>query len=386
MKLKKTMQAFALLTAVTLFMTSCGSDEASVGTGDCDSVDSVTLQLQWFAQAQFAGYYAAEDGGIYDNYCLDVTIMEGGVDIVPQQQLASGAADFAISWVPKVLVSLEEGMNLVNVGQVFQRSGTLQVSWADSGINGPADLAGKTVGNWGWGNEFELLAGAHRAGLDPATDFNLVGQGFDMLGLLEGEMDAVQAMIYNEYAQVLEAVNPDTGELYTADDMTVINWNDVGTAMLQDAIWADGDRLASDDAYADITTRFVAASLEGWAHCRDNAAECVEHVLNNGSALGASHQTWQMNEINALIWPSEGGVGMIDADLWAQTIDVATAEGILAAAPGDGAYTNEYAEAANGILDDKGISTTGSDWTRATVTLNEGGEQSSLLIGRSVFN
>ena len=374
MKLKKTMRAFALLTAVTLFMTSCGSDEASVGTGDCESVDSVTLQLQWFAQAQFAGYYAAEDGGIYDNYCLDVTIMEGGVDIVPQQQLASGAADFAISWVPKVLVSLEEGMNLVNVGQVFQRSGTLQVSWADSGINEPADLAGKTVGNWGWGNEFELLAGAHRAGLDPATDFNLVGQGFDMLGLLSGEMDAVQAMIYNEYAQVLEAINPDTGELYTADDMTVINWNDVGTAMLQDAIWADGDRLASDDAYADITTRFVAASLEGWAHCRDHAGECVEFVLNNGSALGTSHQTWQMNEINALIWPSEGGVGMIDSDLWAQTVDVATAEGILAAAPGDGAYTNEYAEEANDILDDKGISTTGSDWTRATVTLNEGGE------------
>ena len=134
MKLKKMMRAFALLTAVTLFMTSCGSDdEASVGTGDCDSVDSVTLQLQWFAQALFAGYYAAEDGGIYDNYCLDVTIMEGGVDIVPQQQLASGAADFAVSWVPKVLVSNEQGMNLVNVGQVFQRSGTLQVSWADSG-------------------------------------------------------------------------------------------------------------------------------------------------------------------------------------------------------------------------------------------------------------
>ena len=375
MKLKKMMRAFALLTAVTLFMTSCGSDdEASVGTGNCDSVDSVTLQLQWFAQAQFAGYYAAEDGGIYDNYCLDVTIMEGGVDIVPQQQLASGAADFAVSWVPKVLVSNEQGMNLVNVAQVFQRSGTLQVSWADSGINSPADMAGKTVGNWGWGNEFELLAGARQAGLDPATDFNLVQQGFDMLGLLEGEMDAVQAMIYNEYAQVLEAINPATGELYTADDMTVIDWNDEGTAMLQDAIWADGDRLASDEAYQDITTRFVAASLEGWAHCRDHSDECVEHVLNNGSALGTSHQTWQMNEINALIWPSPDGVGMIDADQWAQTIDVVTNYGDLEAVPAEDAYTNEYAEAANDILDSKGISTTGSDWTRATVILNEGGE------------
>ena len=67
-------------------------------------------------------------------------------------------------------------------------------------------------------------------------------------------------MIYNEYAQILEATNPATGELYTAADMSVIDWNDVGTAMLQDAIWADGARL-EDAAYADITTRFVAASL-----------------------------------------------------------------------------------------------------------------------------
>ena len=53
--------------------------------------------------------------------------------------------------------------------------------------------------------------------------------------------------------------------------------------MLQDAIWASGERLASDPAYRDITTRFVAGSLEGWAHCRDNADDCVNAVLDNGS-------------------------------------------------------------------------------------------------------
>ena len=81
-----------------------------------------------------------------------------------------------------------------------------------------------------------------------------------------------------------------------------------------------------------------------------------------------------MNEINALIWPSPDGVGMINADQWAQTIDVVTNYGDLEAVPAEDAYTNDYAKAANDILDSKGISTTGSDWTRATVTLNEGGE------------
>ena len=373
MKKRWTYRLLAVLAAMTLFATACGSDEAAVGTGDCDTVDSVSLQLQWVTQAQFAGYFAAVDEGIYEKYCLDVTIREGGVDIVPQQQLASGAVDFAVSWVPKALVSREEGMNIVNVAQVFQRSGTLQVSWADSGIDSPEDLAGKLVGNWGWGNEFELLAGSRKAGLDPSSDYELVQQSFDMLALLNGEIDAAQAMIYNEYAQMLEATNPATGKLYTEDDLSVIDWNDVGTAMLQDAIWADGARLA-DESYADITERFVAGSLEGWMFCRDNSADCVEIVLNNGSALGASHQAWQMNEINGLIWPSPDGVGVMDSDLWAQTIGVSTSESILASPPDSGAHSTVYAEAAVELLKNRGMDTTGKNWRRVEVTLNPGGE------------
>jgi NitT/TauT family transport system substrate-binding protein len=373
MKKRLTTRLLAVLAVLTLFATACGSDEAAVGVGDCESVDSVSLQLQWLTQAQFAGYYAAADEGIYERYCLDVEIREGGVDIAPHQQLASGAVDFAVSWVPKALVPREEGMDIVNVAQVFQRSGTLQVSWADAGIDGPADLAGKVVGNWGWGNEFELLAGSRKAGLDPSSDYELVQQSFDMLALLTGEIDAAQAMIYNEYAQMLEAINPATGKRVTEDDLSVIDWNDEGTAMLNDALWADGARLGDAD-YADITTRFVAASLEGWMYCRDNSADCVEIVLNNGSSLGASHQAWQMNEINGLIWPSPDGAGVMDEGLWAQTIDVATSQGILASAPDSGAYTTEYAEAAVEMLKNRGVDTTGKNWRRVDVTLNLGGE------------
>ena len=82
-----------------------------------------------------------------------------------------------------------------------------------------------------------------KAGIDPASVEN-VAQQFDMVGLLEGDIDAAEAMTYNEYAQVLEAINPDTGELYTPDDFNVISYEDEGVGMLQDAIWADGTRLA----------------------------------------------------------------------------------------------------------------------------------------------
>ena len=354
------------------------SSEAAPTEEACTELMPVNLQLQWFVQAQFGGYYAAKDKGFYEEQCLDVTILEGGVDIVPQTQLAQGAADYAIAWVPKALASREQGAGIVDVAQVFQRSGTLQVSWADSGITTPADLAGKKVGNWGFGNEYELFAGLTQAGLKPGKDVELVQQQFDMQALLNREIDAAQAMTYNEYAQVLEAVNPDTGELYQPEDFTVINWNDVGTAMYQDAIWASEERLA-DPAYQEMTQAFVTASLKGWIYCRDNAQECADIITANGSKLGASHQLWMMNEVNKLIWPSPLGVGVIDPALWAQTVTVALNTlnadeiTIITADPGAAAYTNQYAEAANAALTAEGLDTTGDGFAPITVELKEGG-------------
>ena len=353
------------------------SSEAPAEEG-CTELTPASLQLQWFVQAQFGGYYAAKDLGFYEEQCLDVTILEGGVDIVPQTQLAQGAADFAIAWVPKALASREQGAGIVDVAQVYQRSGTLQVSWADSGINTPADLKGKKVGNWGFGNEYELFAGLTQAGLKPGSDVELVQQQFDMQALLNREIDAAQAMTYNEYAMVLEAINPDTGELYKPEDFTVINWNDVGTAMYQDAIWASEERLA-DAAYQDLTQRLVTASLKGWIYCRDNAQACADIITANGSKLGASHQLWMMNEVNKLIWPSPLGVGIIDPVLWEQTVTVALNTlnadevAIITAEPGPAAYTNQYAEAANAALTAEGLNTTGDDFAPISVELKEGG-------------
>ncbi len=344
----------------------------------CAELTPVSLQLQWFVQAQFGGYYAAKDKGFYEAQCLDVTIIEGGVDIVPQTVLAQGGADYAISWVPKALASREQGALITNVAQVFQRSGTLQVSFVEKNITSAADFKGKKIGNWGFGNEYEVFAAITKAGLDPAADVELVGQQFDMQALLNGEIDAAEAMTYNEYAQVLEAVNPDTGELYQPEDFNVVNYNDEGVAMYQDAIWASEERLA-DPAYQDTTQRFVQASLQGWIYCRDNAQECADIITANGSKLGASHQLWMMNEVNKLIWPSPAGVGIIDPAMWDQTVNVAmntkNLEGatIISAAPAAESFTNQYAEAANAALTAAGENTTGTDFAPISVTLAEGG-------------
>jgi NitT/TauT family transport system substrate-binding protein len=368
---------------LALVAVGCSNDDGGGGStgggGDCDSTDAVSLQLQWFIQSQFAGYFAAQDKGFYADQCLDVTIVEGGVDIVPQQQLADGAVDFALAWVPKALASREAGANIVNIAQVFQRSGTLQVSFKAAGITSSADFAGHTIGNWGFGNEYEIFAALAKDGLDPANDVTLVQQQFDMSGLLAGDIDAAEAMTYNEYAQVLEAVNPDTGELYQPEDLNVVSYETEGVGMLQDAIWADAEKLSSDDAYRDIAVRFVTASLQGWAYCRDNVEECRDIVVAKGSKLGNSHQLWQMNEINKLIWPSPSGVGYIDQTAWDRTVEIAMStpnlEGatVITAAPTDGAWTNDIVTEALANLDEMGVDTKGEDFTPIDVTLEEAG-------------
>ena len=365
---------------VAMVAAACSSDDGGDGAsggdgGDSEDLVAVSLQLQWFPQSQFAGYYAALDQGYYAEEGLDVTILPGGVDIVPQQVVATGGAEFGLAWVPKALESNEQGTGLVNIAQVFQRSGTLQVSFKETGILTVDDFRGKRIGTWGFGNEHEVIAAVRQAGMDPATDIIQVQQGFDMLQLLPpeaggtAEVDAAEAMTYNEYAQVLETIDPETGELYQATDLNIIDYNDVGSAMLQDAVWVSADWLADN---TDVAEKFLRASFRGWMFCRDSFDDCVDIVLNAGTELGKSHMEWQLNEINALIWPSPEGVGIMDQALWDQTVDVATSQEILAERPSDDSFRRDIARnALAGIEGD----TTGANFSKQTdIVPQEGGK------------
>ena len=348
---------------------------AGAYAGDDDAPIPLRLQLQWVTQAEFAGYYAAYDLGFYKAEGLDVTILDGSVEIVPQQMVLAGAAEFGLGWVPKVLESNQRGANLVNIAQISQRSATLQVSFVDTGIESAEDLRGMRVGTWGFGNEHELFAAMRAVGIDPDNPdhVTIVQQPYDMSLLLNGELDAAQAMTYNEYAQILEAVNPDTGELYQPDDLNVINFNDVGTAMLSDHVFAARDWLAQE-GNEDIAVAFLKASFRGWIYCRDHHDVCVDLVLDRGPTLGESHQGWQLNEINKLIWPSPAGIGIMDEDRWTQTVAVAIEGQVISEAPGTDAYRSDLAQAALDSLTMDGVDVVGDMWEPVEVMLRPGGE------------
>jgi NitT/TauT family transport system substrate-binding protein len=373
----------AFVASALLLLAACSGGGGAGGGDESDSgaegeLTPVTLQLQWLPQAQFAGYFAAADQGFFEEEGLDVEIVPSGGDIVPQDALAGGDADFAIAWVPKVLGSIEAGANLTDIAQIFQRSGTLQVSWADAGIDSVADFEGKRIGSWGFGNEWEIFAAMAAEGLDAST-VQIITQDFNMNAFLQGDIDAAQAMTYNEYAQLLETMNPDTGELYQPDDFSVISYEDTVGAMLQDAVWADTERLESDEAYAETAVKFLKAVVKGWAFARDNPEEAADITLAAGSGWGPSHELWMTNETNKLIWPAEAGIGVIDEDAWAQTVEGAmaavneTGAHLITAEPPATAYSNEYIQQALDELEAEGVDITGDSFEPIEVTLLEGG-------------
>lgn len=338
-------------------------------TAGCATRDAVTLQLKWLTQAQFAGYYAADKEGYFDAACLDVTILPGGPDIVPEQVVASGAADFGITFLPSLLAAREEGLALVNIAQIFERSATRQISWQDSGITKPADLRGTKAAVWFGGNENELLAALAKAGLDKDQDLELVAQGTDMSQLLTRQVDSAAAMTYNELAQVLETPS-ENGQLHSLSDLNIIDFNAEGTAMLQDGIVVGEDWLA-DEKNQDIARRFLRASFQGWVFCRDQVEACVDHVLAEGPSLPRGHQTWMLNEVNQLIWPASQGIGQMSPAAFERTAGIAQQYGVIKSAPNTGAYVTDYAAAA---LADVVGDVTGAGYEPLSVTLTAGGE------------
>ena len=335
----------------------------------------VTLQLKWVTQAQFAGYYAAKAKGYYKAQGMDVTIKPGGPSIIPEQVVAGGQAQFGIDWLSSLMTSRDQGVDIVNIAQVFNKSGLTLISWKNTGLDRVSKLRNKKVANWLGGNEFEVFAALAKFGMDPLHNkgVKIVKEPFSMDFFLKRQVDAASAMTYNELAQVLEAKNPKTGKLYTLKNLNVIPMQKVGTSMLEDGIFTQGSWI-KDKSHQALAKKFVAASLKGWIYCRDHQSACVKMVLANGPALPRGHQRWMMNEINALIWPAKLGVGVMDPTAYARSAKIVKTYGKLKKLPGHEAYRTDIARAAQAILKKQHLDITGKNWHKANVKVTPGGK------------
>lgn len=333
---------FTVLLTFILVLTGCSSDDSESSSSESSSgsdekLTPVTLQLKWVPQAQFAGYFVALEKGFYKEEGLDVTIAPGGPDIVPEQQVANGVAQIGVDWVASLLPHQEQGMPLVEIAQIYQKSGLLLVSKKEKGINSPADLKGKKVGNWMGGNEFEILALFDKYKLDKNKDLNFIKQAFTMDQFLTGELDAASAMTYNEYQVVLESGVKES-------DLNVIDMNDEGVAMLEDNLFANSDWLKGNK---EVAAKFVKASIKGWQYAIEHPEEAVDIIMEQveeGSTT-KEHQLKMMEEVAKLVVPEgfdPANIGIIDEKMYKQTADIALKYGVIKKEPDfSTSYTTE---------------------------------------------
>jgi NitT/TauT family transport system substrate-binding protein len=311
----------------------------ALAAGSAMAADAVTLQLKWVADAQFAGYYVAKDKGFYKDANLDVTIKPGGPDTAPEQVIAGGGADVIVDWMAAALVAREKGVGLVNIAQPFKRGGLELTCWKSSGIKTPADLKGKTLGVWFYGNEYPFFAWMSKLGINAQgdkPDVTVLKQAFNVDPLLQHQADCISTMTYNEYWQVLESgVKP--------DDLVVFKYSDEGAAMLEDGLYTLDSKL-KDAAFADKMARFVKASMQGWDYARAHPDEAVKIVMDNDTtgAIDETHQTHMMAEINKL---TDGSTGVLDPATYDSTVKMLVDQKIISKQP-EGAWTHSVTDAA----------------------------------------
>ncbi|MCH8952833.1 MAG: ABC transporter substrate-binding protein, partial [Proteobacteria bacterium] len=269
----------------------------ALATAQASAADKVTLQLKWVTQAQFAGYYVAQDQGFYADEGLEVEIKPGGPDIAPAQVLAGGGADVVLDWMPSALATREKGVMLVNIAQPFKSSGMMLTCRKETGITGPEDFRGKTLGVWFFGNEYPFLSWMSQLGIP--TDgseggVTVLKQGFNVDPLLQKQADCVSTMTYNEYWQIIDAGIP-------ADELVVFKYQEQGVATLEDGIYVLEDNL-KDPAFEDRMVRFVRASMKGWKWAEENPDAAADIVLENDmtGAQTQKHQRRMMGEIAKL--------------------------------------------------------------------------------------
>jgi NitT/TauT family transport system substrate-binding protein len=315
-----------------------------LGNGVAEAADELTLQLKWVTQAQFAGYYVAKENGFYDEVDLDVTILPGGPDIAPPQVIAGGGADVIVEWMPAALASREKGVPLVNIAQIFDRSGMMLTCLKETGIETPEDFPGHTLGVWFFGNEYPFLSWMSQLGIPTQggpDGVTVLKQGFNVDPLLQKQADCISTMTYNEYWQVIDAG-------LTPEDLVVFPYEDQGVATLEDGLYVLESSL-EDEAMVDRLARFLEASIEGWEYAAEHPDEAADIVLENDEtgAQTEKHQRRMMGEINKLVGSGEQGIGYLDPADYQRTVDVLLAGGsdpVITEAP-EGAWSHKIWEA-----------------------------------------
>ena len=284
-----------LLMVLLLWMGGVLPSPPRLHAGEFKNVNFIPM---WLPQPQFAGYYMAKEMGIYERYGLDVTILDRGYDKDVLTSLKQGESDFGIMNLLTAIQKKSAGEDIVNVGQIFQKSAIEFVARKSSGIKSPRDFNGRKIALWRTVLRAQTLGFLKTRNIQ--AEVYSVDEGISFF--LKRAVDIIPVMHYNEYNTLINhGIDP--------DELTLFRLRDFDMNFPEDGIYCL-TRTYQDNP--DLGRRFVAASMEGWDYAVAHPEEAIALIekirLKKNLITNPPHLKWMMEAMQGMIRPREDGV------------------------------------------------------------------------------
>ena len=276
--------------------------------------DLVSVQLKWVHQAQFAGFYLAEQEGFYAEENLAVNLLQAQPEDNVVEVVASGKADFGVAAPELILLEKSDGAPVQAVAVIYRRNPFVFISLRDSGIVRPQDFVGRRVA---YGISAELQFPALLANLGLIADqVELVPFSYDYGSFYRGEVDVTYAYANGGLLRILQ----------DGYDVNLIWPSDYGVHLYADTLFTQ-TRLVQEQP--DLVTRFVRATLKGWRLAVEEPERAVEATMEYALEADPALQEAMMKASVPLIHTGTGPIGSMEQAVWQGMHDMMLDHGFL---------------------------------------------------------
>jgi len=279
--------------------------------------DVVTVQLGWYHQAQFAGFYAADQLGYYAEENIAVTLRPRPSPTVDTlASVLDGSADIGLQSGFATISARAAGQPIIAIAAIQRRFPKVFMTLATSGITRPHDFQGHTIRKLNpKGEAIVFRAMMAKLRLDPAG-VREIETGYDLAPFYAGQVDIWPAFLTNEVVLARRQ-----GHL-----VNIILPYDYGINSYDDVIVTTDNLLRTKP---ELLTRFLGATMRGWRWAIEHPQDAGELTLKYDPRLDPQQQAAMVDASMPLVHVGEDHIGWMREETWQHTYEMLRQQHLL---------------------------------------------------------
>jgi NitT/TauT family transport system substrate-binding protein len=279
------------------------------GCSPAKVLSPIKVQFQWTPSAQFAGFYAADQKGLYAEEGISVAFLDGGPEIDRWASVLSGEAQFGVAGADELILARSQGKPVRAIATIYRRSPIVFISLADAGITRPQDFIGKKI----------------------RTPANTIPSLKAMLAKVGISFDKVSVVtdLPSDLALFTTGDVPLWGVYLTGlyvYKVNIIYPEDYGVHFFADTIFTTDEMIAN---HPDLVTRFLRATLKGWSVVVENSNDVPQMVQKVMPAADLKAENDKMVLSLPLVNTGEDHIGWMKPEIWSEMESTLRTQGVL---------------------------------------------------------